>query len=414
MLPGGRRSLSTWIMERDGTVRNALFMNSSASDAWEGKEHMSRTAFRRWRTVASVAAAAAVVAVAGPLPAALADVASSPSLTANDGAANIAVQGPDDSLVFYWADNGSTAWQTDTVAGAGTTFGSPAMAVNGGTVDIAAEGPDNTLLFYWAYSGSPSAWHMETVGGANSVYSLSNTPSIVINGDTVNIAVTGPNRSLSFYWAYTGTGTWHAETVPAPDVTSAPSITVDGNTFYIAVVEDGGQLWVWTAVIGTGTWKGKQIGLSAFSYFPAITANGGNVDIVAPNQVNGSLDFYSAAVGSSSWNSETVASAGSTLIVPASITVNEGTITIAAVGGTVADSQLLFYSAASGSSTWGKPEPVAGGVSNSAAPSITANDGAANISDVTSAGDLEFYWAADGSSAWQAEPVPGNGTGTTA
>jgi hypothetical protein len=84
------------------------------------------------------------------------------------------------------------------------------------------------------------------------------------------------------------------------------------------------------------------------------------------------------------------------------------------VGGTVADSQLLFYSAASGSSTWGKPEPVAGGVSNSAAPSITANDGAANISDVTSAGDLEFYWAADGSSAWQAEPVPGNGTGTTA
>jgi hypothetical protein len=362
MLPGGRRSLSTWIMERDGTVRNALFMNSSASDAWEGKEHMSRTAFRRWRTVVSVAAAV-VVAVAGPLPAALADVASSPSLTANDGAANIAVQGPDDSLVFYWADNGSTAWQTDTVAGAGTTFGSPAMAVNGGTVDIAAEGPDNTL---------------------------------------------------SFYWAYTGTGTWHAETVPAPDVTSAPSITVDGNTFYIAVVEDGGQLWVWTAVIGTGTWKGKQIGLSAFSYFPAITANGGNVDIVAPNQVNGSLDFYSAAVGSSSWNSETVAGAGSTLIVPASITVNEGMITIAAVGGTVTDSQLLFYSAASGSSTWGKPEPVASGVSNSAAPSITANDGAANISDVTSAGDLEFYWAADGSSAWQAEPVPGNGTGTTA
>src|SRR5580704_17954120 len=179
MLPGGRRSLSTWIMERDGTVRNALFMNSSASDAWEGKEHMSRTAFRRWRTVASVAAAAVVVAVAGPLPAALADVASSPSLTANDGAENIAVQGP-----------------------------------------------DNTLLFYWAYSGSPSACHMETVGGANSVYSLSNTPSIVINGDTVNIAVTGPNRSLSFYWAYTGTGTWHAETVPAPDVTSAPSIPV--------------------------------------------------------------------------------------------------------------------------------------------------------------------------------------------
>jgi hypothetical protein len=57
---------------------------------------------------------------------------------------------------------------------------------------------------------------------------------------------------------------------------------------------------------------------------------------------------------------------------------------------------------------------VAGGVSNSAAPSITSNDGAANIGDVTSAGDLEVYWASDGSSAWHADPVPGNGTGPTA
>src|SRR5271156_223840 len=110
-------------------------MKSSASLAWEGKEHMSRTAFRRWRTVVPVAAAVVALTVAGPLPAALASVAPSPAMTANDGAATIAFQGPDNSLLFYWADNGSTAWQTETVAGAGTTFSSPAMAVNGNTVD---------------------------------------------------------------------------------------------------------------------------------------------------------------------------------------------------------------------------------------------------------------------------------------
>ena len=56
--------------------------------------------------------------------------------------------------MFYWAANGTTAWHTETVAGAGSTFNWPAMAVNGNSVNIVAQGPDNSLLFYWATNGT--------------------------------------------------------------------------------------------------------------------------------------------------------------------------------------------------------------------------------------------------------------------
>lgn len=42
------------------------------------------------------------------------------------------------------------------------------MTVNGNVVDIAAEGPDNSLLLYWAVSGT-TTWHPETVAGSGSV-----------------------------------------------------------------------------------------------------------------------------------------------------------------------------------------------------------------------------------------------------
>jgi len=372
------------------------------------KEGETMAGFRRWRSVVAVAAATLALNAAGPLPAALATVFPSPSMTANNGSVNIAIQGPHNSLLFYWATNGTTAWHTETVAGAGSTFNSPAMAVNGNTVNIAAQGPNDTLLFYWATTGT-STWHEETVAGPGST---TYTPSIVINGNTVNIAAVGPHNSLNFYWAYDGTATWHAETV-STNAFSTPSMTVDGNTFYITANGYFGQLWVWSKVIGVGTWQSQNIGQNEFAYFPAITANGNTVDIAVANQYGGALDLYSAVQGSSTWHKQTVAGPGGTIIVPVSIAVNQGTLTIATAGGTTAQTQLLFYWAANGSSTWHR-ETVASSVNNSTAPSITANGNAANIADITPAGDLEFYWAADGTTTWSAEPVPGNGSGPNA
>lgn len=84
------------------------------------------------------------------------------------------------------------------------------MTVNGNVVNIVAQGPDNTLRFYWAANGS-STWHRETV--ASSVNN-STAPSITSNGNAANISDITPAGDLMFYWATDGTSTWHAESVP--------------------------------------------------------------------------------------------------------------------------------------------------------------------------------------------------------
>jgi len=115
---------------------------------------------RRIGAVLLAAAAGSVIMAAPAL------AAPGPSVTANNGSANIAVQGPHNSLRFYWAVNGTSTWHPDTVAGANTTYSAPAMAVNGNSVNIVAMGPRHRLRFYWAVNGN-STWHTETIAGVN-------------------------------------------------------------------------------------------------------------------------------------------------------------------------------------------------------------------------------------------------------
>ena len=134
------------------------------SRAAEGRGQMSRARFRRRLAAVLVAVTAGVLTAAGTLTPALA--ATGPSMDINGNNVNIAVQGPDNSLLFYWAVNGSSTWNTETVAGPDTTFSAPSMNVDGNDVNIAVQGPDNSLMLYWAVNGS-STWNVETVAGAD-------------------------------------------------------------------------------------------------------------------------------------------------------------------------------------------------------------------------------------------------------
>jgi len=84
---------------------------------------MSRAGSGRRLAAVTVTVTAAVLTAAGTLTPALA--ATGPSMTVNDGSVNIAVQGADDSLLFFWAANGSSAWFGEAVAGEDTTFSAP-------------------------------------------------------------------------------------------------------------------------------------------------------------------------------------------------------------------------------------------------------------------------------------------------
>ena len=54
------------------------------------------------------------------------------------------------------------------MAGTGSTFSAPSVILNGNAVNIAAMGPDHRLKYYWAVNGS-TTWHAETVAGAGKV-----------------------------------------------------------------------------------------------------------------------------------------------------------------------------------------------------------------------------------------------------
>ena len=114
-----------------------------------------------WRLTAVWVAAAAVTA-AGPLTPALA--ATGPSITANHGAVNIAVQGPHNSLLFYWATNGSSTWHSETVASAVNNSAGPSITSNGNAANISDVNSTGDLMFYWAADGT-STWHAEPVPG---------------------------------------------------------------------------------------------------------------------------------------------------------------------------------------------------------------------------------------------------------
>ena len=87
--------------------------------------------------IAAVAlgAAAAMLGLAGLAPAM---ASTGPSMTVNGNSVNIAIQGPHNSLKFYWAVDGTNTWTPQTVAGSGTTYSAPSMILDGSTINIAA------------------------------------------------------------------------------------------------------------------------------------------------------------------------------------------------------------------------------------------------------------------------------------
>ncbi len=124
-----------------------------------------------------------------------------------NGEADIVVQGPNNSLMYYHATPGS-GWTASEVAPAGTTFSAPSIYVRStdpvGEADIVAQGPNNSLMYYFATPGS--GWDAIEVAPAGTTYSA---PSIDVRStDPVgeaDIVAQGPNNSLKYYYSTPGT-----------------------------------------------------------------------------------------------------------------------------------------------------------------------------------------------------------------
>jgi len=174
---------------------------------------------------------------------------------------NIAAQGSGEDLDFYWAINGSGAFHIDLVAGADSTASAPWVTATGDVVDISATTPSwdgNSVLAYWADEGSDS-WTTGTVSGSSTGYSAT---SIAQGGSgaSVTIAAFGLQDNLAVFAPISGTGDWQLDRVAGTNTTfSAPAINADGDDINVAAVGPDGELLFYYAASGSDTWHAETI-----------------------------------------------------------------------------------------------------------------------------------------------------------
>jgi hypothetical protein len=121
------------------------------------------------------------------------------ALSPTNGSVNVATQGPNHTLYFFWEVSGT--WYGPLGLGAaGSTWSAPAIVAetgpNNGNFDIAVQGPNHTLDFYWDISGT---WYGPF--GAGAAGTTFSTPALVQDtSHNLQIAAEGPNNSLNVFW----------------------------------------------------------------------------------------------------------------------------------------------------------------------------------------------------------------------
>jgi len=367
---------------------------------------------RRWLAGVLGAAAAMVLTAAFTVTPALAEDFAGPAMLVNGNDVDIAVPGPNNSLEFYYQQNGVAGWNTEQVAGAETTFSAPSMAVDGDYVDIAVEGPDDSLVLYYSALNGTGTWHSDQVTGPGTTFSA---PSIAISGGNVEIVANGPGNSLYAYYTTSGSGTWTVEDVTNGGFIysmSAPSMVISGGWVSIAMEGQEDTLYYWSQPVGgpSSSWDGWLIGTATSA--PSIAATGNAIN-VSTTGANGEVLFYWVYDGSVLWHTETVA-AGSPAYTATSIAV-DSSANSAIIAATGLAGNLEFFSAVYGTGSW-HSQGVSGPGSVSLAPVIYADsfDGynGVNICAVGPQGQLLSDYSAFGSGTWYSETIAGPGSST--
>jgi serine/threonine-protein kinase len=315
-----------------------------------------------------------------------------------------ASQGPGNSLVLSQAPAGATTWNTHGVAGSGTTFSVPSVSVSGTTVRIAAEGPSHSLTLYRAELGSTS-WSISTVAGSGTTFSA---PSVAVGGGKVVVTAEGPNGSVQLYWAAIGTQDWHPETVaPAGTAASPPSVVVDealggtpgsGTAVAVGVHDQDHGVTLYWSQDGTSAWQTETITAPHTTLGVSSLTLDGTTLAMATEGTDHSLHMNYTPSPTTAWRSAgVVADPGTTYSAPSMAANGQHVVDVAAQG---PDGSLLFYWARRGTSTWNK-ENVAGANSTLAAPSVAANGTSSTITAIGPGNVVSSYFNVNGAGTWQ-------------
>ena len=274
-------------------------------------------------------------------------------------------------LYYFWEAAGSAKWHEQLVAKAktGLSFSKPAIAWTGATVIIVAQDTAGTLLYF--VPGAGGTWRH------NEVTSL--------NGDWRAPAVTGAPGDEALVTAHTATGKLYAFLLTSGSgqvsgslvtygISGASSVATcyGGIAGYLGLVAAtiGGTLYFWWDNLDLGNWTEETVAQPALGeqFTSASVAASSSSILVTAYNTQGAVDVFVQTIGDSTWQGEQV--------------------------------------------TGGSAQPYAHPVI--AWTGVVGQLGLRSLSyDVITAtgphGQLDYWWAADGSTSWHAETIAKSG-----
>ncbi|MGJ6965593.1 hypothetical protein ACSDR0_27160 [Streptosporangium sp. G11] len=223
---------------------------------------------------------------------------SDPALARDAAGTGIAVQGPNNSLTFYWNLHGDPTWNAQQAAGPGSVAGTPAIIRDGTKTIIAAVTPQGELYSYTSTHGNPT-WVRHLV----SEQPVFGSPSMARHGTTTVIAARGEANSMHFFWKADNATGWSQNLVAQPySVLSDPSIARDATTTTIAFRNWNNGLTYVRNVHGSSSWTFSSVSLGGtLSGADPQLANDGTTSSIVAQAPNGEIYFWWKPNGSGSW-----------------------------------------------------------------------------------------------------------------
>jgi hypothetical protein len=343
--------------------------------------------------------------------------------TGNDSTV-LAVHGIlDDSLLFFWNNDGNPTWNSSIIDGPGNVVAAPALARTGNnSTVIATQGPNNSLNFYWNSDGDPD-WNKTVIAKSGTAYSA---PALCRTDNGVTIAMCqGPNNALVGFYNNDGQQSWTPISFAEP-ASSSPAVQDGPVVAAISVPASGfkGGPGDPSHDIAIGLYGGAQNRLGVVEldanegyqgiYYESLTDGVGtpalvfnvsnNWPLVACRRPDNGLQWFwsEAPVPLVEWETAEIAPAGTTYSDPSVWRTDHNSTVIAAVG---PNNSLNFYWNNDGDKSWPASQ-IAGSGTSFSAPAVGRTDHETTIVAIRGPNNqILFYSNADGDSTWNSSVI---------
>jgi len=339
-------------------------------------------------------------------------------------------QGAGEGLYYDWQTAGASTWNEELVASG--LWGTPSMTIqsNGNVLISDVDYSNYTLYFFWQ-GYQTTTWHQEQVSATGAAAFAATSIAVQVvpsSGQAAYVAIvaennadTNGNPAFTYYYSQIGKAGWYSQSLPGGyDGQSVPEVTVGPDNEIMVIFAPGVQTSAATGfyidfqLYGSTTWNELYVATGHIEFQPQIEVQPtGNIivaDSIGTRADLQGVDFYwSPADDIDTWHTESLSPTGG-LNEPGVTMADDpvaGTITITGgFGGNCIPTLTQAY----GPNPWvvGQINTGCPGLS-SGVPSIAdqANGGLIAATSGPDGGQGYFYWAAEGSTAWHVETLPG-------